>query len=190
VGVYFFTPRIFQAIKELKPSSRGELEITEAIQNLLENGFQVEHRFVQGWWKDTGSPEDILEANRLVLDDRLEDSVVEGRVEEGAAIQGRVRIEQDATIMKAATIRGPASIGSKTVIAEGTYVGPYTSIGSNCVLRGCEVENTIIMDGCKIDAHTRIVDSLIGPQTEITSHDENMPSGYRFILGERSNLRL
>ena len=190
VGVYFFTSRVFTAIRKLQPSWRGELEITEAIQTLLDEGCSVAHRFVQGWWKDTGTPADILDANRLILDDRLRESLIEGRVEEGAIIQGRVRIGKDATIAKGATIRGPANIGGKTVIAEGTYVGPYTSIGSECGLRGCEVENTIIMDGCKINARLRIIDSLIGPGTEITREDENMPKGYRFVLGEHSSLRL
>jgi glucose-1-phosphate thymidylyltransferase len=190
VGVYFFAPSIFEAIRQLKPSWRGELEITEAIQNLLESGRTVDHKFVQGWWKDTGTPEDILEANRLVLDDKLEDPVIEGSVEQGAVIQGRVRIAKDSTITKGVTIRGPASIGSNTTIAQGTYVGPYTSIGSGCTLFGCEVENTIIMDNCRITAGTRIVDSLVGPETEITGQDNDMPRGHRFILGEGSRVRL
>jgi len=190
VGVYFLSPRIFKAIRELKPSWRGELEITEAIQSLLESGRRVDHEFVQGWWKDTGTPEDILEANRLVLDDRLEATAIEGIVEDGALIQGRVRIDKDAAIMKGATIRGPACVGARSRIAQGAYVGPYTSVGSDCELSGCELENTIIMDRCKINARTRIVDSLIGPETEITRQDENMPRGHRLILGERSSLRI
>jgi glucose-1-phosphate thymidylyltransferase len=190
VGVYFFTPRIFQAIGRLRPSGRGELEITEAIQNLLDEGCSVDHKFVEGWWKDTGTPEDILEANRLVLDERLEESTIMGSVERGASIQGRVRIEKGALIMDGATIRGPACIGHRTRVGEGAYVGPYTSVGSDCELSACEIENTIVMDGCVINSTTRIIDSLIGPQTEISRQDKNTPRGYRLILGERSSLRL
>ena len=190
VGVYFFDPKIFEAIRPLKPSWRGELEITEAIQNLLESGCTVDHMFVQGWWKDTGTPEDILEANRLVLDDKLGDSSIEGIVDEGAVVQGRVRIGKGTTISKGVTIRGPASVGSNATVAQGTYVGPYTSIGSGCSLLGCEVENTIIMDSCRITARSRIVDSLVGRETEITSEDDEMPRGHRFILGEGSRVIL
>lgn len=190
VGVYFFTSRIFGAIRKLRPSRRGELEITEAIQNLVADGCTVDHKFVEGWWKDTGTPEDILEANRLILDEKLEESVIEGRVEGGASIQGRVRIEKDALVMDGATIRGPACIGTRTKVGRGAYVGPYTSVGSDCELSECEIENTIIMDGCVLNARTRIIDSLIGPQTEITRQDKNTPRGYRLILGERSSLRL
>ncbi len=190
VGVYFFTARIFESIRTLKPSWRGELEITEAVQTLIENRHLVDHRFVEGWWKDTGTPEDILDANRIVLDERSENILAEGRVEEGAMMQGRVTIEKDATVEKGSRIRGPAFVGKHTRIRDGTYIGPYTSIGSNCELDGCEVENTIIMDGCKINARTRIVDSLIGPETQIIRRSLNLPKGHRFILGERSSLQL
>jgi glucose-1-phosphate thymidylyltransferase len=190
VGVYFFTEQIFHAIREVRPSWRGELEITEAIQKLLENGLLVQYKFVQGWWKDMGSPEDVLEANRLILDHKLEGSFIEGHVEDGASIQGRVRIEAGAVVMRGATIRGPAFIGGKTRIAQRTYIGPFTSIGTNCELSGCEVENTVIMDGCKIGVHARIVDSLIGPDTEIMRKDEITPNGYRLILGQASKVFL
>jgi len=132
VGVYFFTSLIFDAIVKLKPSWRGELEITDAIQSLLNSGHFVEHRFVEGWWKDTGTPEDILEANRLVLDEKLADSDIKGWVEDGVLIQGRVRIQDGASIKKGTTIRGPAHIGRESVIEGGTYIGPYTSIGNRC----------------------------------------------------------
>ncbi len=190
VGVYFFTPKIFAATKMLQPSQRGELEITDAIQTLLDNGSRVDHTFVQGWWKDTGTPEDILDANRLVLDDKLKETIIEGRVEEGAAIQGRVRIEKDAQVMKGTTLRGPAHIGSGTVIASGAHVGPYSSIGSACEIRGCEIGNSIVMDSCKVEAHCRILDSIIGPETQITDVEHGQPRGYRFVLGERSNLQV
>jgi len=190
VGVYFFAPVIFEAIAELKPSWRGELEITEAIQALLASGRKVQHKFVKGWWKDTGTVQDIIEANRLILDDRLHDSDIRGHVEEGAVVEGRVRLEEGARVEKNATVRGPASIGKNTVIGNGTYVAPYTSIGSSCEIMGCEVENSIIMDRCKIKAPLRIVDSLIGPETEISSMLTSKPKGYKLILGERSTIIL
>lgn len=190
VGVYFFTPEIFRAIGTLRPSRRGELEITEAVQALLANGRRVDHKFVQGWWKDTGTPEDILEANRLVLDDKLEDSLIDGNVDQGAVVQGRVRVAKEARVMAGATIRGPAHIGENTIVRPGTHIGPYSSVGSNCELGDCEIENTIVMDGCKILAHCRIIDSLVGPEVEITNASQKHPKGYRFVLGERSSIQL
>ena len=182
-GIYFFRPIIFEMIKRLKPSWRGELEITEAIQMLIENGYKVEHNFVKGWWKDTGSPEDVLEANRLVLDEL--EAKIEGKIEEGASVQGRVVLEKDSVVKRGALIRGPAIVGEGSVIEHGAYVGPYTSIGRKVELKGGEIENSIIMDHCLIDVEDRIVDSLIAPYSRIVSNG-NKPRGKRFILGERS----
>ncbi len=190
VGVYFFTPRIFPAIEKLKPSWRGELEITEAIQLLLVDGREVLHRFVDGWWKDTGTPEDILDANRLILDDKITGTDIGGRVESGSTIQGRVRIEEGALIESGVTIRGPAYIGKETTIGASAFIGPYTSIGSNCRINSCEVENSIVMDGCNINSKLRITDSLIGPETEILEPKNHQPRSCRLILGERSQLQL
>jgi len=118
VGVYFPTPTVFDSISNLRPSARGELEITDAIRSLLITKRNVHHRLVEGWWKDTGTPDDILEANRLILDEKLTDSEIHGRIEEGAAIQGRVRIETGAFVRRNATIRGPAYIGSESIIED------------------------------------------------------------------------
>ncbi|MEM3833377.1 MAG: glucose-1-phosphate thymidylyltransferase [Thermoprotei archaeon] len=153
-GIYFLRPMIFNMIGRLKPSWRGELEITEAIQLLIENGYNVGYRFVNGWWKDTGTPEDVLEANRLVLDELKPE--VKGEVEDGSSIQGRVSIGRGSVIKKGALIRGPAIIGEKTTIKANVYIGPYTSIGNNTVIERGEVENSIIMDNCLIDANERI----------------------------------
>ena len=190
VGVYFFTPMIFDSISKLKPGRRGELEITDAIQSLLSAGRDVQHRIVEGWWKDTGTPEDILEANRLILDEKLANSDIQGTTEDGAVIQGRVRIEIGACVRKGATIRGPVHIGRDTTVEAGTYIGPYTSIGERCRIASCELENSIVMDGCRIDTKQRITDSLIGPETEILWHEDTLPKAYHFVLGERSQLRL
>ncbi len=187
-GIYFFKPSIFEMIKRLKPSWRGELEITEAIQLLLENGYKVGHRFVQGWWKDTGTPEDILEVNRLVLDELKPE--VKGTIEDKNAIQGRVSIGEKTTIKQGALIRGPAIIGSNTIIESNVYIGPYTSIGSGATIKRGEIENSIIMDNCLIDVSERIIDSLIAPHSKIVSNNENKPRGRRFILGERSHVEM
>jgi len=190
VGVYFFTPIIFDSISKLKPSFRGELEITDAIQSLLTARYDVQHRFVEGWWKDTGTPEDILEANRLILDEKLPNSEIRGDIEESAVIQGRVRIEAGAFVCRGSTIRGPAYVGRETIIEPGTYVGPYTSIGNRCRISSCELENSIVMDGCRINAKQRITDSIIGGETEILGRNGTLPKAYHLVLGERSQLQL
>jgi len=186
-GIYFLKPIIFEIIRQLKPSWRGELEITEAIQMLIDKGYKVEYDFVRGWWKDTGTPEDILEANRLVLDEL--EAKIEGKVEDEASIQGRVVIEKDCRVRRGALIRGPAIIGGDTLIESGVYIGPYTSVGKHVTVRRGEIENSIIMDHCTIDVNDRIVDSLIAPHSTIISNTSK-PMGKRFILGERSHVEI
>jgi len=187
-GIYFLKPIIFKMIEKLKPSWRGELEITEAIQLLLENGYNVGHRFVKGWWKDTGAPEDILEANRLVLDELKPET--KGTIEDNSSIQGRVSIGEDSIIKKGALIRGPTIIGENSTIENDVYIGSYTSIGNNATIKRGEIENSIIMDNCLIDVNEKITDSLIAPHSRIVSNDKNKPRGRRFILGERSHVEL
>jgi glucose-1-phosphate thymidylyltransferase len=187
-GIYFFKPAIFEMIKQLKPSWRGELEITEAIQLLLEKGYNVGYQVAKGWWKDTGAPEDILEANRLVLDE-LESSI-KGKIEDNSCIQGRVSIGENTIIKQGALIRGPATIGENSSIENNVYIGPYTSVGNEVTIKRGEIENSIIMNHCLIDVNERIVDSLIAPHSKIISSDSNKPRGRRFILGERSHVEL
>ena len=186
-GIYFFRPVIFEMIKQLKPSWRGELEITEAIQLLLEKRYNVGYQIVQDWWKDTGTPEDILEANRLVLDALKPE--IKGKIENDTSIQGRVAIGNNTLIKEKALIRGPAIIGENTKIEANVYVGPYTSIGNNCTIKRGEIENSIIMDNCTIDVNDRITDSLIAPHSKIISNN-NTPHGKKFILGERTYVEL
>lgn len=187
-GIYFFRRAIFDEIRELKPSWRGELEITEAIHNLLISGYRVGHQIVSGWWKDTGTPEDILEANRLVLEDLQ--PKIDGSVEDQSSIQGRVSLGSGSIVREGALIRGPAVIGENSTIEGDMYVGPYTSIGNNVVIRSGEIENSIVMDGCFIDIDERITDSIIGPNARITADSESKPSGKRFIIGESSQIIL
>ena len=187
-GIYFFTPIIFDMIKKLEPSKRGELEITEAIQLLMDANYIVGYELVNNWWKDTGTPEDILDANRLVLDEI--NPIVEGIYEDDSCIQGRVSIGRNTLIKRSSLIRGPSIIGNDSVIEPGVFIGPYTSIGSNVLVKQGEVENSIIMDGCTIDVNERIIDSLIGPCSYLSSNMNAGPKGRRFILGEKSRVDL
>ncbi len=184
IGIYFFRRQVFDAIRRLQPSWRNELEITDAIQSLLDDGLEVRHRLVKGWWKDTGRPEDVLEANQLVLADLAPYN--RGTLEHDVKLSGIVCIEEGTVIRSGATLRGPLIIGRDCEIGSDVYVGPYTSIGDNTVMRGAEVENTIIIGDCKIDCKRRIVDSLIGRNAEITDSANSLPHGSRFIIGENT----
>ena len=186
-GIYFLRPVIFQMIKKLKPSWRGELEITEALQMLLDAGYRVGHRIVDGWWKDTGTIEDMIDANILILDEIK--TSIKGTVEDMSCIQGRISLGQNSTIKKGALIRGPAIIGENTTIESGVYVGPYTSIGNNVQIKSGEIENSIIMDNCTVCVSSRIIDSMIGSNSDIIT-DHKGPKGHRLILGENSRIVL
>ncbi|MDG6951545.1 MAG: glucose-1-phosphate thymidylyltransferase [Nitrososphaerota archaeon] len=186
VGVYVFGPAVFEAVGRIGPSPRGELEITDAIQWLIDSGAKVEAQEVTGWWKDTGTVEDLVEANRLVLDD-LEHRV-SGAIEDESNVHGRVSTGLNSVIKRGAEVRGPVVIGSGSVVNEGVYVGPYTSIGNNVALRSGEVENSMIMDGCTIDTSERIVDSLIGPNSTVSSLGSARPKGKRLVVGAQSTV--
>ncbi len=187
VGIYFFRPpHIFRAIETLKPSWRGELEITDAIQKLIDWGLRVEYAIVRGWWKDTGTPKDILEANRLLLDYKYPGTIIKGMVEDDARIEGRVYVDEGAVIRSGSVVRGPAYIGRNTIIGSNTYVGPYTSIGYNCRLVNVEIENSVIMDNVTLeDIGERITGSLIGSNVRIRRRNTR-PKGIRFIIGEHA----
>ena len=186
-GIYFFKPVIFEMIKQLEPSWRGELEITEAIQLLLGSSHKVGYQTVKGWWKDTGTPQDIIEANRLILDELKPE--IRSTVKDQTSIQGRVSIGRNTTIRSGSLIRGPVVIGSNATIEKNVYIGPYTSIGNDTIIKRGEIENSIIMDHCLIDIDDHITGSLIGPYSKIISN-KNKPKGRRFLIGERSNVQL
>jgi glucose-1-phosphate thymidylyltransferase len=187
-GIYFFTSPIFDMIDQLKPSWRGELEITEAIQLLMDNGYDVGYRIIEGWWKDTGTPEDILESNRLILYELEQE--INGTVEDEASIQGKVCIGENTVVKHGAVVRGPVTIGENTLVASDVNIGPYASIGNNVTIKKGEIENSIIMDHCTINIDEKITDSLIGPYSTIATNKQNKPKGYRFIIGERSKITL
>jgi len=184
VGIYFFKPIIIEACKNIKPSWRNELEITDAIQWLIDKGYRVEASIVRGWWKDTGKPEDILEANRLVLDEI--ESEIKGILDNSKVI-GRVVIEEG-SIIKNSTVKGPCIIGKNCEVVD-SYIGPYTSIGNNCKVIGTEVEDSVIMEGSKIINAGRIIESLIGRGVTIQKGDSK-PMGQRFVVGDNSNIVL
>lgn len=188
IGVYVFSTTIFNVIDRLEPSWRGELEITDAIQALIDEGHSIDSHVVEGWWKDTGKPEDILEANRLVLEDHPGRS--EGIIEEGAETSGDIQLHESAIIEDGATVRGPVSIGDEVRIGPGTYVGPYTSIGAKTELEGIHIENSVVVGDSEITASEKIVDSLIGRGAMIQDSDGLLPEGRRLIVGENSNVRL
>ena len=184
VGVYFFKPVIHEAVASIRPSWRNELEITDAIQWLIDHGYRVGWTKVTGWWKDTGKPGDILDANRLILDDIKTDI----RIKTKARIHGRVVIGEGTGIDENTVIKGPVVIGRKCVIRN-AYIGPYTSIGDNVVIENTEIEDSIVLEGSEIKDAGRIVESLIGRGVKIingTSH----PFGRKLVIGDNSRLIL
>jgi len=184
VGIYFFKPVIIEACHSIKPSWRNELEITDAIQWLIENGYRVEASIVGSWWKDTGKPEDIFEANRLILDDIKAENK---GMAENSRILGRVAVDSG-TAIRNSIIKGPCFIAKDCIISD-SYIGPYTSIGSGCEVLGTEIEDSIIMDKSKVLNAGRIVESLIGRNVRISESDCK-PKGSRLIVGDNSDIML
>jgi glucose-1-phosphate thymidylyltransferase len=185
VGIYGLTQRIFEAIDHIRPSWRGELEITDALHWLIERGYKVRYAMVDGWWKDTGKPEDILEANRLILDTIQSEN---HGVIESCTIHGPVRIGKNSVIRDNTVIKGPVIIGNDCVIS-GSYIGPYTSIGNASTISFTEIEDSIVMDGAVLDHINRISKSLIGKNVFIKK-DDTLPHGKKFVLGDSSQVIL
>jgi glucose-1-phosphate thymidylyltransferase len=186
VGVYMFDKTIFEAVDAIRPSRRGELEITDAIQYLIDKGYHVHPHVINGWWKDTGKLEDILEANRIMLEGVT--PRVEGDVDEASQLIGKVVVERGATIT-ASTIRGPVIIGERSSIIN-SYVGPFTSIYHDALVRNSEIEHSIILEHSRIiDIAGRVEDSLIGKNVEVFRSDDK-PRAYRLMLGDSSQVGL
>ncbi len=183
VGVYMFTPCVHDAARAIDPSARGELEITDAIQQLVDQGNRVEPHIVRGWWKDTGRLEDMLAANRLVLD------TIEGRIEGtlvDSQVDGRVVIEAGARLEHCA-VRGPAIIGARAQLTD-CYIGPYTAIGEGCSIQNAEVEHSILLAGSAVrDLNGRMESSLLGRNVKI-GRDKHQPRAYRFLVGDNSEI--
>ncbi len=186
VGVYLFGQAIFAAARALEPSWRGELEITEAIQGLIDDGHRVQSEIVTGWWKDTGQLADMLEANRLVLEEIAGD--LRGEIDEQSRVEGRVVLGEGATVA-GSVIRGPAVIGAGARI-EGSFIGPYTSIGDGVRICRSEVEHSIVLAGSVVeDLGARMEASLLGRDVKLTRSD-GMPKTLRMLVGDRSEIKL
>ena len=184
VGVYMFDFHIFEAVRAIKPSWRNELEITDAIQYLVDKGYEVHPHIVTGWWKDTGKIEDILDANRLILESI--EGKIEGSVDETSKINGQVIVEKG-TVIKNSIIRGPAIIGEKCEVVD-SYIGPFTSIQKGCRIIKIELEHSIVLEGSEIqDVGGRIDESLIGREVKIFKCPPK-PSVFRFIVGDKSEI--
>jgi glucose-1-phosphate thymidylyltransferase len=183
VGVYMFTAAVHDAARAIAPSARGELEITDAIQYLLDAGMRVESHIVLGWWKDTGRLDDMLDANRLILD--TIEPRCEGKLQD-AQIDGRVVIEAGAQIVRS-TVRGPAIIGAGAKLTD-AYVGPYTAVGEGCTIERAEVEHSILLADCVVrDLDGRVESSLLGRNVRI-DRDSHQPRAYRFMVGDNSEI--
>jgi glucose-1-phosphate thymidylyltransferase len=185
VGVYMFTPAIHDASRAISPSARGELEITDAIQHLVDSGLRVEPHVVEGWWKDTGRLDDMLEANRLILDNvepRMDGELIDSRVDGRVVIDAGARLERS-------NVRGPAMIGAGTRLVD-AYVGPYTSIGEGCTIENAEVEHSILLSGCSVHGLAgRMESSLLGRNVAI-ARDDHQPRAYRFMVGDNSEISI
>jgi glucose-1-phosphate thymidylyltransferase len=185
VGVYMFTAEIHQAARTITPSARGELEITDAIQRLVDAGRRVEPHIVRGWWKDTGRLEDMLAANRLVLETIEPD--VAGRLVD-SQIEGRVIVAADAWLERC-TVRGPAIIGAGAQLID-CYIGPYTAIGENCTIENAEIEHSILLAGATVRGLAgRMESSLLGRNVTI-GRDQRQPRAYRFLVGDNSEIAI
>lgn len=185
VGVYLFDDSIHEAVRAIEPSPRGELEITDAIQWLIDQGHRVRHEVLDGWWKDTGKLDPLLEGNRLILETL--DPVVAGSVDEASRVEGRVVIEKGAQIINS-HVRGPAIIGERTRVVD-SYIGPYTSVYYDCEIRETEIEHSVVLEESSIVGIPRVADSLIGKQVEVRRSDIR-PRAIRLMLGDHSKVEV
>jgi glucose-1-phosphate thymidylyltransferase len=180
-----FTPQIHEAARAIRPSARGELEITDAIQHLVDAGMRVEPHIVRGWWKDTGRLEDMLEANRLILDNIVRS--VEGELID-SQVEGRVVVEQGARLERT-RVRGPAVIGAGAQLRD-CYIGPYTAIGEGCAIAGAEIEHSILLAGSSVcDLDGRMESSLLGRNVTVR-RGNRQPRAYRFMVGDNSDISI
>jgi len=187
-GIYFYDSTIFEAVNAIQPSARGELEISDAHQYLLDHGRKVTFSEITGWWKDTGLPDDLLEANRLVLDHIEANDPKDAAVDDDSNIAGKVVLMPGARIINS-NIRGPAIIGARTVI-ENSYIGPYTAIAEDCLIRNSEVEFSIVLTHCAIrDIGIRIEGSLLGCDTTL-ERARAKPRTHRFVLGDQGMVEI
>jgi len=186
IGIYLFTPKVHQAVAQIKPSWRGELEITDTIQRLIATGKRVESRILKGWWLDTGKKDDLLEANRVVLDDYLKRDI-KGKVDHQSQVIGRVEIRQG-TRVENSTIRGPVSIAEECQV-KNSFIGPFTSIGAGAVIEHSSIEHSVILESCHILGIEHLADSVIGKSTEVIKGEQNFKA-VRLFIGDDARVEL
>jgi glucose-1-phosphate thymidylyltransferase len=185
-GIYLYDTHIFEAVKAITPSARGELEISDAHQYLIDKGFVIGFSEITGWWKDTGKPTDLLEANRLILDNM--EPAVRGEIDAKSLVAGKVVIEKGARIVNS-VVRGPAIIGEGCLI-EDAYIGPFTSIGNGTVVRQSEIEYSIVLRDCKIlNVGIRLEGSILGNDVEVVE-GTGKPRVHRFMIGDQSRVEV
>jgi|UniRef100_A0A7V3VSG2 glucose-1-phosphate thymidylyltransferase len=187
IGVYLFDSSIFDGIEHIKPSWRGELEITDAIQYLIEKGYKVQGHIIYGWWKDTGKPEDLLEANRRILEN-VRHSIKNGSINGGSKIEGHVIIEEGTEIVNS-IIRGPVTVDKGSMIVN-SYIGPYTSIGAKVTVENAEIENSILLENSIVrNVDVRIDSSIIGKNALVANIDRK-PKVHNLVIGDYSSIKL
>jgi glucose-1-phosphate thymidylyltransferase len=186
VGIYFFTAKIHQAISSISPSWRGELEITDAIQALLDQGGQVTSHCIDCWWLDTGKKDDLLTANTIVLDEWV-DRHLEGTIDPQSQVTGRVRLGRGSRIIHS-TVRGPVVIGEEVQI-EDSFIGPFTSIGDGCRIRSSVLEHCVLLEHARVEHVDRLEDSLMGKGSSVIK-DHNCRQAYRLMIGDDSEVLL
>ncbi|MGH9035264.1 MAG: glucose-1-phosphate thymidylyltransferase, partial [Acidimicrobiia bacterium] len=185
IGVYLFDASVHDAVAAIAPSWRGELEITDAIQHLLDTGHVVRPHVLEGPWIDTGKLQDLLEANRIVLESV--EHMVAGSVDPESRLVGRVVVDEGAAIVRS-VVRGPVALGPGCRIVD-SYIGPYSSIGANCVVVDSEIEHSVILEGSRVEGVRRIEDSLIG-RDALVCRSDSQPRAYRFMLSDHSEARV
>jgi glucose-1-phosphate thymidylyltransferase len=185
VGVYLFDPRVHEAVTAIEPSGRGELEITDAIQWLVDKGLRVRAEVLDGWWIDTGKLTPLLEANRLILEGV--ERRIDGEVDRESELDGRVVLEKGARVVRS-HIRGPAVVGEDTTVMD-TFVGPFSAIGRRCVIEASEIEHSVILDDCRVIGAGRLEDSLLGHHVEVV-RTSRRPRATRLMVGDHSQVDL
>ena len=186
VGVYFFTAKVHEAIAKIKPSPRGELEITDAISQLIKDGYTVDSHRVEGWWKDTGNAEDLISANLLILE-RLNVFAAEP-TDKSVKLEGPIQLGKD-VVLKNCRIRGPVVIGDRCRI-EDAYVGPFSSVGPDCEIVGCEIENSIVLQHTRLLKVTERIDSSIFGEHSVVQGKRALPRSHRFVVGDQTEIFL
>jgi glucose-1-phosphate thymidylyltransferase len=186
VGVYLFSPVIHQAVAQIKPSWRGELEITDAIQKLIDMGMEVRSHILKGWWLDTGKKDDLIEANRVVLDNFLKRDV-KGKIDTTSKVVGLVQIGEGTTVENS-TIRGPVSIAEGCRISN-SFIGPFTSIGAGTIIENSSIEHSVILENCHILQIERLADSIIGRGTQVIKQEQGFKA-LRLFLGDDATIEL